>query len=90
VARTTVTRDRLRARLARTKPNCHICGKPIDYTLHWLDPGAYQADHIVPLSRGGANTIENLAASHRACNSTKRARPYAPIIRRSGALDQGE
>jgi 5-methylcytosine-specific restriction endonuclease McrA len=41
------------------------------------DPCAYcggaseAADHIVPVSRGGANSWDNLAAACRACNSSK-------------------
>lgn len=79
---------RFRKVIARTKANCHICGKPIDYTLHHLDDGAFVIDHVKPLKLGGTDTIENIAAAHRACNSKKRARAYAPIIRRSGAINR--
>ena len=85
--RNTTQRDRLRARIARSKPACHICGEAIDYTLHYLDPKSFVIDHVVPLTRGGADTIDNVKAAHRDCNSTKRARLVAPIVRRSGALD---
>ena len=50
-------------------------------------PLRFEADHVVPLHRGGADTLENSRASHRKCNNTKRARLVAPIVRRSGALD---
>lgn len=76
-----------RARIARTKPACHICGLPIDYTLPHLDPGAFVVDHVIPLQKGGADAFENVRAAHRECNSKKRARIVAPIIRRSGSLD---
>ena len=75
-----------RRRVAAAKPNCHICGLPIDFTLKTPDPMSYELDHVIPLHKGGEDHIRNKAASHRACNSTKRARDYAPIIRRSGAL----
>lgn len=84
--RNTNQRDRDRARIRATKANCHICGQPIDYTLPYTDPMAFQVDHIQALVRGGADNISNKAASHRACNSKKRARIYAPIVRRSGSL----
>lgn len=105
MARSTTTRDRIRAALRRTGAGCWICGEPIDYTLGWLadqhgprckgdgckgcvpHPRRFEADHVVPLKRGGADTLENSRASHRACNSKKRARLVAPIVRRSGALD---
>lgn len=45
---------------------CDICGKKIrnfeDLTL----------DHIIPLSKGGKNEIENCQLAHRACNSMKK------------------
>ena len=85
--RNTAQQARDRARIARTKPNCHICGEPINYTLKTPHPDSYELDHIVPLKRGGADNINNKAASHRKCNSRKRARLVAPIIRRSGSLD---
>ena len=50
-------------------------------------PMRFEADHVVPLHRGGADTLENSRAAHRKCNKTKRARLVAPIVRRSGALD---
>lgn len=80
-------RKRDRARIAATKADCHICGKPIDYTLKWPDPMSFEADHVQAFSRGGADNLSNKRASHRTCNSTKRARDYAPIVRRSGSLD---
>ena len=78
---------RNRARIKATKANCHICGKPIDYTLTTPNPLSFEVDHITPLAKGGNDTPTNTAASHRGCNSKKRARNYAPIIKRSGALD---
>jgi len=85
-SRNTAQRDRDRARIKATKANCHICGKPIDYDLPYFDPMAFQVDHIIPLSRGGADDLTNKAAAHRKCNSKKRARITAPIVRRSGSL----
>lgn len=75
-----------RARIRATKAACHICGEPIDYELGYLDPKSFVVDHIEALARGGADHISNKAAAHRDCNSIKRARPYAPIVRRSGSL----
>lgn len=87
VKRNSAQRDKDRARIARAKPNCGICGGPIDYSLRWPDPGCFVVDHIVPLARGGADNLSNKQAAHNIpCNSKKRARDYAPIIRRSGAL----
>lgn len=70
-ARNTTTRDRHRAQIRRAKPPCGICGADIDYGLPHLDPGAFVVDHIVPLAKGGADTLENKQAAHRLCNRVK-------------------
>lgn len=85
--RYTAQRDRDRARIKATRANCHICGGPIDYDLPHTDPKSFVVDHVVPLSKGGADELSNKAAAHRDCNSTKRARLVAPIIRRSKSLE---
>jgi 5-methylcytosine-specific restriction endonuclease McrA len=77
---------RIRAQVKKTKAACHICGLPIDYDLPAHHPMSFQLDHIKPLARGGLDIPSNMGASHRTCNSKKRAREYAPIIRRSGSF----
>ncbi|MEU1761685.1 HNH endonuclease signature motif containing protein [Micromonospora sp. NPDC005652] len=85
--RNTAIRDRHRAIIARGKPPCSLCGEPIDYTLPHLDPGEYVVDHVVPLNRGGADTLENKQAAHRLCNRLKSDRlDGGPVLRRSGSL----
>ena len=86
VKRNSATRDKHRARIARDQPACHICGSSIDYTLPHLDPMSFVVDHVIPLAKGGLDIMENKKAAHRACNSKKRARLVAPIVRRSGTL----
>lgn len=85
--RNTTTRDLHRRIIARTRPGCHICGKPINYQLPHLDPGEYVVDHLTPLARGGTDTLDNKAAAHRSCNAAKGTRNHAPIVRRSGSLN---
>ena len=85
--RNSAQRDSDRARIRATRAACHICGDPIDYTLKWPDPMCFVADHVTPLIKGGRDHISNKAAAHNKCNSKKRARDYAPIVRRSGSLD---
>lgn len=69
--RNTTTRDQHRRTIRRLKPPCALCGQPIDYTLHYLDPMAFVVDHIVPVNRGGTDTLDNKQAAHRSCNRTK-------------------
>ena len=49
---------------------CQLCGLPIShYPLRRRDQ--LTADHIIPESRGGVSTIENLRAAHWGCNSAR-------------------
>lgn len=79
-------RKKHRAIIARSKPDCHICGEPIDYALRYPDPRCFVVDHLHPVAKGGSDLLSNKAAAHHGCNSTKRARAYAPIVRRSSTL----
>lgn len=71
--RSTTTRDRDRASIRRGRPDCGICGGEIDYSVRSPHPDSFEVDHIVPLTRGGADTLENKQASHRRCNQKKAA-----------------
>lgn len=68
--------------LAEVKLNhggrCRYCG------LNW----ATTADHIVPLHKGGARGVENLAACCPQCNASKGPRTIAEWIR-SGLAPSG-
>ena len=61
--------------------DCHICHDPIDLALprrvgqEGWEKGL-QVDHVVPLKRGGNNTLENVRPSHGLCNVKKGARQY--------------
>lgn len=46
---------------------CHICSLPVERS-------DVQFDHVIPLSRGGTHTAENVKVSHSVCNNRKRAR----------------
>ena len=63
---------------------CHLCGHP----------GADAADHVVPLSKGGTDTVDNLKPAHhrmtcetcgRRCNLEKGSRLLAPVMPYMGA-----
>ena len=65
--------------IASKDPVCAICGQYIDVSLPKTDPTtgkmnplAVEADHIVPISRGGAPySIENVQLSHMRCTRKK-------------------
>lgn len=79
--RSTARRDRHRKIIARGHPPCHICGRPIDYGAHWLDPNSFTIDHVTPLAVGRGDdldTLDNIAAAHRGCNRAKGTRSNLP------------
>lgn len=64
-------RDRDRAVIRRSRPDCGICGEPIDYTLKYPHPDSYVVDHIVPTTAGGPDSLANKQAAHNHCNREK-------------------
>lgn len=48
-------------------PKCYLTGKPIDL----LQPKTYALDHILPASRGGDNSLENMGLCTKAVNMAK-------------------
>jgi 5-methylcytosine-specific restriction endonuclease McrA len=56
--------------------SCHICGLEIDFMAPRRTgiPGwenGLHIDHLVPVSKGGVDTLENVRPSHGLCNLTK-------------------
>lgn len=55
---------------------CHICSETIDLDAPSLvgQPGwelSYHPDHVVPLSKGGADELDNIRPAHAYCNQRK-------------------
>jgi 5-methylcytosine-specific restriction endonuclease McrA len=53
-------------------PHCYWCKRA------WTKTRRPTHDHIVPLSKGGANTVENSVCACRDCNSRKGAGRFNP------------
>lgn len=49
------------------RPICHISGRDIDLS----DPHAFAFDHIIPRSKGGDNSLENLGVATKEANLAK-------------------
>ena len=58
--------------------DCHLCNEPIDLDAprQCGQPGwekGLQIDHVIPLSKGGHDLIDNLRPAHGYCNNIKNA-----------------
>ncbi|QGZ16965.1 HNH endonuclease [Arthrobacter phage LittleTokyo] len=64
---------------AERRPNCWLCGQPIDYSLPKEDGDSFSADHIKPWDTHPElrEDYGNLAPAHLNCNKSrgKRAAP---------------
>lgn len=69
------TFEKLKKTLYATQSVCGICGRPVDFSKVFPDPWSATADHIIPVSKGGAPaSLENLQLAHLQCNRIKAAR----------------
>lgn len=55
---------------------CALCSKPVPMLVSSKDGLSPSIDHIVPISRGGLHTHENVQLAHLACNGRKGDRTY--------------
>ncbi len=56
--------------------DCYICSNPIDLSAKRQSSGegwqyGLHLDHLIPLSRGGPDTIDNIRPTHAICNMKK-------------------
>ena len=61
------TAKEIREQYARQKQKCYYCHKP----LRW---GEHTVDHVIPISRGGSNSISNIVIACGHCNYSKNDR----------------
>lgn len=68
----------VRALFDRNGGICELCGKPCDFSDRIYENGVFIAgksypsiDHIIPVSKGGSHTWDNVQLAHRSCNSVK-------------------
>jgi len=59
---------------------CHICDRKVRRKAHWSHPLSPTIDHLVPLSKGGSDSPENVACAHRECNTKRNAHGPAQLI----------
>lgn len=50
---------------------CKICGQPVVKDVPHMHPLEATIDHIIPLSKGGEHSWDNVQCTHRRCNRLK-------------------
>lgn len=64
--------------IAAHGPNCNVCDQVVDLLTD--EPGLGPSlDHVIPRSRGGRHTLDNLRVCHHRCNSFKRDRALSEV-----------
>lgn len=56
----------------RDKGHCQLCGGMTDINAAVPDDLAAVIDHVIPLAKGGSDTMDNVQTAHFRCNSLKR------------------
>lgn len=74
---------------SRDNWECQLCHKPVKRELIWPHKQCASLDHILPLSRGGTNTVANLQLAHYSCNS-RRGDKLLTETPRTGLLIEGK
>ena len=63
--------------IERDGMDCSLCGGEMQRVKRFpQDPDGVSVDHIVPLSKGGHNTANNVKLAHFGCNAKKRDRVW--------------
>lgn len=57
--------------LSVIRPNCQICGIDLDMPTDRWNPDAATLDHIIPLSKGGSHSLDNVRCVCHLCNSLR-------------------
>lgn len=51
--------------------NCYLCGQKVDMSLPRTSRYGATLDHVIPLSKGGTDTMDNVKLAHWICNIQK-------------------
>lgn len=58
--------------IERDGSSCYLCGNKVDESSHYTSDYYPTIDHVVPLSKGGTHSWDNVRLAHRLCNMYKR------------------
>lgn len=65
---------------------CIICDQPIDKSVKYPDKMSPTLEHIIPLSKGGTHTWDNVAPSHLLCNDRKGNDTIEEVVEKHKAI----
>lgn len=63
----------------RDGTDCGLCNGPVDLSIQYPDPRSPSLDHVIPISKGGHDTMDNVQLSHLRCNLKKGTRTEAEL-----------
>jgi hypothetical protein len=67
----------LAALIERDGDCCYLCGRQVSDALPFTHPLKANIDHVMPISKGGMHTLDNVRVACRACNAAKGAKVAA-------------
>jgi 5-methylcytosine-specific restriction endonuclease McrA len=73
--------EQVKALRDRDGGRCWLCDKPIDFKAERGSAGAPSREHLVPKSRSGPDTLENLVLCHTPCNQKLKDLPLVDKIK---------
>ena len=57
--------------MKRDKNLCYLCGDKVNINLDYNDDYYPNIEHVIPVSKGGTHTWDNVKLAHRICNMEK-------------------
>ncbi len=60
--------------------DCHICKQPIDLSAPRVGSNGLHLDHVIPISKGGPDTLSNVKPAHGRCNISKHNKLIESLI----------
>jgi 5-methylcytosine-specific restriction endonuclease McrA len=67
--------------LAKYGTDCYLCQEPIDLNIPRTEPKGLNIEHVIPIVKGGPDTLENVRPSHRNCNLSKHDKDLEEFLR---------
>jgi len=73
--------EQVKALRKRDGGRCWLCDRPIDFKAESNSDKAPSREHLIPESRGGPNTLDNLVLCHPPCNRELKDLPLVEKVK---------